>query len=138
MTKSPPRRQRRFAEAAIEERDGVVVFTPVKPLRDPLSEGLVEELEVLIAGHSAIVDLSETTLVSAGPMIGLAAWIVATSERPDQCCLVSPRATARALLRRWHVTRCLTVFGSIGDALQARRFDNEGYGSGWHPDSQGI
>lgn len=138
MTKGAPRSQRRSAEAAMEERDGVVVVTPVEPLRDPLPEALVEHLEVVITDRSAILDLSELTLVSARPMIGLAAWIVAISERPDQCCLVSPRATARALLRKWHVTRCLAVFGSVGDALQARRFDDDGYGSGWHPDSQGI
>jgi hypothetical protein len=55
----------------------------------------------------------------------------------DQCCVVCPRATARALLRKWHVTRCLAVFGSVGDALQAHRFADKGYGAGWHPDPPG-
>jgi hypothetical protein len=63
-----------------------------------------------------------------------------TATNPDidsearQCCVVCPRATARALLGKWHVTRCVAIFGSVGDALQARRFADEGYGTGWHPD----
>ena len=64
-----------------------------------------------------IVDLSQITLVSAAPVMGLAAWALA-SQQPDQCCVVCPRATARALLRKWHVSRCLAIFGSVGDALQ--------------------
>jgi hypothetical protein len=115
----------------------VIIVTPVGALRDPLPAGLVEQLEALIAGRPVIVDLSQITLVSAAPVMGLAGWVVGASQQPDQCCLVCPRATARALLRKWHVTRCLAVFGSVGDALQARRFGDEGYGAGWHHDSPG-
>ena len=38
---------------------------------------------------------------------------------------------------KWHVTRCVAIFGSVGDALQARRFADDGYGAGWHPDPPG-
>lgn len=124
-------------EAGVDERDGVVIVTPVGTLRDPLPAELVEQLEALIADRPVIVDLSEIILVSAAPVVGLAGWVIGASQHPDQCCLVCPRATARALLRKWHVTRCLAVFGSIGDALQARRFDDEGYGVGWHHESPG-
>lgn len=124
-------------QAGVEEREGVIIVTPVGALRDPLPAGLVEQLEALIAGRPVIVDLSQITLVSAAPVMGLAGWVVGASQQPDQCCLVCPRATARALLRKWHVTRCLAVFGSVGDALQARRFGDEGYGAGWHHDSPG-
>jgi hypothetical protein len=124
-------------EADVEQRDGVIIVTPVVALRDPLPAGLVGQLEALIAGRPVIVDLSQITLVSAAPVMGLAGWVIGASHQPDQCCLVCPRATARALLRKWHVTRCLAVFGSVGDALQARRFGDEGYGSGWHHDSPG-
>jgi hypothetical protein len=124
-------------EAGVDERDGVVIVTPLGALRDPLPAELVEQLEALIANRPVIVDLSEMILVTAAPMVGLAGWIIGASQHPDQCCLVCPRATARALLRKWHVTRCLAVFGSIGDALQARRFDDEGYGVGWHHESPG-
>jgi len=86
-----------------------------------------------LQARPVIVDLSQITLVSPAPVMGLAAWVVGASDHPDQCCLVCPRATARALLRKWHITRCLATFGSIGDALQARRFHEEGYGAGWHP-----
>lgn len=115
----------------------MVIVTPVGALRDPLPAGLVDQLEALIAGRAVIVDLSQITLVSAAPVMGLAGWVIGASQHPDQCCLVCSRATAQALLRKWHVTRCLAVFGSVGDALQARRFGDEGYGAGWHPESPG-
>jgi hypothetical protein len=73
----------------------------------------------------------------ADPVAGLAAWVLGASHQPDRCCVVCPRPTARALIRKWHVTRCVATFGSIGDALQARRFADAGYGAGWHPDPPG-
>ncbi len=120
-------------QAGVEDRHGVMIVTPVGTLRDPLPAGLVEQLEASIAGRPVIVDLSQITLVSAAPVMGLAGWALGASQQPDQCCVVCPRATARALLRKWHVTRCLAIFGSVGDALQARRFGDEGYRAGWHP-----
>jgi hypothetical protein len=133
----PPRFVAGSPPAGVEERDGVIIVIPVGALRDPLPAGLVEQLEALMVGRPVIVDLSEITLVSAAPVMGLAGWVLGASPQPDQCCLVCPRATARALLRRWHVTRSLAVFGSVADALQARRFGDEGYGAGWHPDPPG-
>jgi hypothetical protein len=133
----PPPSVARSPAAGVDERDGVIIVTPVETLRDPLPAGLVEQLEALIAGRPVIVDLSQIILVSAAPVTGLAGWVIGASHQPDQCCLVCPRATARALLRTWHVTRCLAVFGSVGDALQARRFGHDGYGPGWHPDPPG-
>jgi hypothetical protein len=119
--------------AAVEQRQGVMIATPVGMLHDPLPTGLVDQLEALVARAPVIVDLSQITLVSPAPVMGLAAWLVGASHHPDRCCLVCPRATAQALLRKWHITHCLATFGSIGDALQARRFHEEGYGEGWHP-----
>jgi hypothetical protein len=110
----------------------VVIVTPLGTLRDPLPAGLVEQLEASARGP-VIVDLSQITLVSATPVMGVAGWVIGASHQPDQCCVVCPRATARALLRTWQITRCLAIFGSVGDALQARRFGDEGYGAGWHP-----
>jgi len=119
-------------QAGVEERHGVVIVTPLGTLNDPLPAGLVEQLEAS-ARRPVIVDLSQITLVSATPVMGVAGWVIGASHQPDQCCVVCRRATARALLRKWHVTRCLAIFGSVGDALQARRFGDEGYGAGWHP-----
>jgi hypothetical protein len=120
--------------ADVDERDGVVIVTPLGTLRDPLPAGLVEQLKAS-ALRPVIIDLSQITLISATPVMGLAGWVLGASSKPDQCCVVCPRATARALLRKWHVTRCLAIFGSVGDALQARRFVDEGYGPGWHPET---
>jgi hypothetical protein len=90
-----------------------------------------------MATGPVIVDLSQITLVSAAPVMGLAAWVLGASHQPDRCCVVCPRPTARALLRKWHVTRCVAIFGSVGDALQARLFADVGYGAGWHADPPG-
>jgi hypothetical protein len=118
----------------VEQRHGVIVVTPAGTLPDPLPAGLVEQLEASLAAQPVIIDLSQITLVSAAPVMGLTGWVLAASPQPDQCCVVCPRATARALLRKWHVTQCVATFGSVGDALQARRFADTGYGAGWHPD----
>ena len=127
---------RRTADADVSERDGVVIVTPAGALPDPLPEMLAEQLEGLIAARPVIVDLSGIVVVSAAPVVGLAGWIVGASH-PDQSCLVCARPSARALLRKWRIARCLAVFGSIGDALQARRFAHDGYGPGWCPDPPG-
>jgi hypothetical protein len=124
-------------QAGVEERHGVMIVTPFGTLPDPLPAGLVEQLEVSLEARPVIVDLSQVTLVTAAPVMGLVAWVLGASQQPDQCCVVCPRATARALLGKWHVTRCVAIFGSVGEALQARRFDDEGYGAGWHPDPPG-
>ena len=119
----------RVAQADVDERDGVVIVTPTGALPDPLPEMLAEHLEKLIADRPVIVDLSGIIVVSAAPLVGLTGWVLATSL-PDQSCVICARLSARALLRRWHINRCLTVFGSIGDALQARRYADNGYGTG--------
>jgi hypothetical protein len=124
-------------DVSVESRQGVIVVTPLGTLPDALPAGLVAQLEASIAARPVIVNLSQITLVSAAPVMGLAAWVLGASHQPDRCCVVCARPTARALLRRWHVTRCVATFGSVGDALQARRFADAGYGAGWYPDSPG-
>jgi hypothetical protein len=124
-------------DVSVDSGQGVVVMTPLGPLPDPLPAGLVAQLEAALAARPVILDLSQITLVSAAPIMGLAAWVLGASRQPGRCCVVSPRPTARALLRKWHVTRCVATFGSVGDALQARRFAEAGYGAGWHPDRPG-
>jgi hypothetical protein len=131
----PPQPQPR--DWHLSEQDGVVIVIPTGALADPLPAQLAEELGALIADRPVIVDLTGMTLVSAAPVVGLVAWVLSTGQQPDNCCAVCGRATARALLRKWHVSRCLALFGSVGDALQARRYAHEGYGMGWHPDIRG-
>ena len=135
QTPLPPRTG--TLDVSVESRQGVIVMTPLGRLPDPLPAGLVAQLEASIAARPVIVNLSQITLVSAAPVMGLAAWVLGASHQPDRCCVVCARPTARALLRRWHVTRCVATFGSVGDALQARRFADAGYGAGWYPDSPG-
>lgn len=123
---------------AVDERDGVAIVTPEGILPDPLPARLAERLEGLIAGRPAVLDVSGITLVSPSPVVALAGWVLSTGALPDHCCVVCSRASARALLRKWHITRCVAVFGSVGDALQARRFAHDGYGSGWHPERGNV
>jgi hypothetical protein len=118
----------------LSEQDGVLIVTPAGALADPLPAELAEQLGALIAERPVIVDLTGMTLASAAPVVGLVGWVLGTGHHPDRCCAVCGRATAQALLGKGHVGRCLAVFGSVGDALQARRYAHEGYGSGWHPD----
>ena len=135
QTPLPPRTG--TLDVSVGSREGVIVTTLLGPLPDPLPAGLVARLEASIATRPVIVDLSQVTLVSAAPLMGLAAWVLGASQQPDRCCVVCPRPTARALLRKWRVTRCVATFGSVGDALQARRFAAAGYGAGWYPDPPG-
>ena len=135
QTPLPPRTG--TLDVSVESGEGVIVMTPLGTLPDPLPAALVARLEASIAARPVIVNLSESTLVSTAPVMGLAAWVLGASHQPDRCCVVCPRPTARALLRKWHVTRCVAIFGSVGDALQARRFADAGYGAGWHPDPPG-
>jgi hypothetical protein len=121
----------------VVERDGVVIVAPVGVLPGPLPALLAKRFETRVADRPVIIDLSAITLVSAKPVVDLASWVLGARQQPGQCCVVCARATARALLRRWHITRCLAVFGSVGDALQARRFADDGYGTGWHLGSPG-
>jgi hypothetical protein len=124
---------RAVPEARISLRDDVAIVV-LEALRDPLPAVLVEELDALVGEGPVIVDLSDVALISRRPLEGLTGWLVAASDGADRCCVACPRATARALMSRWHVTRALAVFASTGDALQARALHLAGYGSGWHPD----
>jgi hypothetical protein len=119
----------------VVERDGVVIVAPVGVLPDPAPALLAKRLETRVADRPVIIDLSAITLVSPELVVHLAGWVLGARRQPGRCCVVCAPATARALLRRWHITRCLAVFGSVGDALQARRFADDGYGTGWHPRS---
>ena len=98
-------------DVRVESREGVIVISPLGTLPDPLPAGLVAQLEASIAARPVILSLGQITLVSAAPIMGLAAWVLGASHQPDRCCVVCPRPTARALLRKWHVTRCLAIFG---------------------------
>jgi len=121
-------------EAGISERQGVVIVTPAGALPDPLPERLAERLETLVGSRPLLIDLSDVMVVSAAPVVALVGWALGGGS--EECCVVCSRATARVLLRKWHVCRCLAVFASVGDALQARRFARDGYGTGWQPTYQ--
>ena len=120
------------ASAAEADRgDCVLVLRPSGPLPDPLPPSLVERLEGLLSHQPAIVDLSGIGTVSAA-VVGLTGWVVSAYHHEPTCVVCSP--STRARLRQWPILRCVAVFGSVGDALQARRFARDGYGPGWSPE----
>jgi hypothetical protein len=99
-------------DVSVESGEGVIVMTPLGTLPDPLPAGLVAQLEASIAARSVIVNLSQISLVSAAPMMGVAAWVLGASHQPDRCCVVCPpphRASAVTQMARHPVCRHLRI-----------------------------
>jgi hypothetical protein len=115
----------------------VFIATPTGALPDPLPAPLVERLRRLVAAGPVIVDLSDVVLASATPVVDLARSVLGADREPGQACVVCAKPATRALLDERQVTRCVAVFGSVGDALQARCFARDGYGPGWRVDPPG-
>jgi hypothetical protein len=75
-----------------------------------------------------IVDLDDCILVQPRP---LDAFDGARATADVELCFVSRRLTCRQLLARAGLAHRYAVFTRVGDALQARRFAEEGHGCGW-------
>ena len=78
------------------------------------------------AGPS-VLDLSELTLV--GP--GLAELVGGLVDTCGAVCVTARRHTAKVILQRSGIAQQCVVFTSVGDALQALRLAEAGYGTGW-------
>lgn len=74
-----------------------------------------------------VLDLSELTLVGPG-VSELVAGLVNTC---GAVCVTARRHTARVILQRSGIDDLCVVFTSVGDALQALRLADAGYGEGW-------
>lgn len=74
-----------------------------------------------------VLDLAELTLV--GP--GVAELVAGLVETCGAVCVTARRHTARVILQRSGIPDLCVVFTSVGDALQALRLAEAGYGAGW-------
>jgi STAS domain len=119
--------------AAVRGVDGVTVLKPTGVLTAPLPESLRDAIVAAASKGPLIVDVSEVTLISVA---GLVDSLCETYPTPGECCLVCPRGSGRALIQSWRPARRIAVFLSVGDALQARRFERAGYLGGWRADGR--
>jgi len=74
-----------------------------------------------------ILDLAELTLV--GP--GVAELVAGLVDTCGAVCVTARRHTARVILHRSGIADLCVMFSSVGDALQALRLAEAGYGAGW-------
>jgi hypothetical protein len=120
-----------FDGVEVEHVDDVTVVhvlpgSPLPPAPEVL--GLVAEAA---AAGALVLDLSEVTLTEPGGVVTMVGAMAAAAEDPTSCCVVARRASGRRLLRQWAVDKTVCLFASVGDALQARRHELDGYGPGW-------
>lgn len=115
----------------VEAMEGVSVIRANGDLDAPVVDALVERIQRCGEQGAVVVDLSEVTLLARRPVRRVTRALV-QSCAPHQRALVCRRGTARALVRTWQLARSIALFMSVGDALQARRFERSGYGPGWH------
>ena len=115
----------------VEAIEGVSVIRALGDLDPAGVEALVERIQRCGELGPVVVDLSEVTLVAPRPVRRITRAL-AQSCPPHQRALVCRRGSARVLVRTWQLAHSISLFMSVGDALQARRFERSGYGPGWH------
>jgi anti-anti-sigma regulatory factor len=122
-----------LVDAVDADEAGQVVVARLRPqLVLPAGPEVVDAVAALAAGADAtVLDLSEVTLIEPGGVTALVGALVAAAGDPAACCIVARRASGRRLLRQWGLDRVVCLFGSVGDALQARVHALDGYGLGW-------
>lgn len=81
-------------------------------------------------GAPTVLDLADLTLGGND----VAASIGRLLDACDDVCIVVRRTSAALVLQRLGVDQRCSVFRSVGDALQARRLAEDGFGHGWAPD----
>lgn len=74
-----------------------------------------------------VLDLADLTLVGTG-VAELVGGLVETCEA---VAVTARRPTAQVILNRSGISQQCVVFTSVGDALQALRMAEAGYGAGW-------
>jgi len=82
-----------------------------------------------VAGESVIVDISDVILCDSATVRDLVA-LLTLDEDEASFCIVSRRVTSRAVVRKMGGTH-LPLFGSVGDAMEAKLLERDGYGPGW-------
>lgn len=81
-----------------------------------------------------VLDLAELTLVGSG----VAELVAGLVETCGAVCVTARRHTARMILQRSGIPDLCVMFTSVGDALQALRLAEAGYGAGWDGQREGA
>ncbi len=74
-----------------------------------------------------VLDLTDLTLIG----IGVAELVGGLVDTCEAVAVTARRPTAQLILHRSGVSQQCVVFTSVGDALQALRLAEAGYGTGW-------
>jgi anti-anti-sigma regulatory factor len=125
------------AGVQIEHVDDVTVVRVLPGSPMPVAPEVLGMVAEAAAEGALVLDLSEVTLTEPSGVVTLVGAMAAAAEDATNCCVVARRASGRRLLRQWAVDRTVTLFASVGDALQARRHELDGYGPGWRADERG-
>lgn len=111
----------------------VAIVTLAGELDDVLATLLIPALTVAARRCDAIVlDLDRVTLLEHSAL-AMVCQVIDVLPHEDSCCIVAGRPSVRLKLSRWGPPSSFATFTSVGDALQARRFAEHGYGPGWRP-----
>lgn len=74
-----------------------------------------------------VLDLADLTLIGRG----VAELVGGLVETCGAVAVTARRPTAKVILNRSGISQQCVVFASVGDALQALRMAEAGYGTGW-------
>lgn len=100
-------------------------------LDDTLAAQVVDTLADLVSDATAVVvDLDRVTLLDRSALDAVCAVLEHLPESTRRC-LVAGRLSSRMVLERWDVLDRFVLFHTVADALQAREFVANGYGTGW-------
>lgn len=115
----------------VTTRRDVTIVAIDGALDDALAAELAPEVARTVRGaHAVVLDLDHATLLERSALERVCEPVLDAPDGPE-CCLVESRLSGRMVLERWgFVSRCV-VFASVADALQARAFQDSGYGTGW-------
>ncbi|MDZ7676452.1 MAG: hypothetical protein U5K30_15455 [Acidimicrobiales bacterium] len=116
-------------------RRGVTIVDLDGGLDNALAQRVVPAIaEAATSAEAIIVNLDRATLLDHSALETICGALPDPGDGVDRC-LVAGRLSSRLVLERWGIPTRFIVFTSVPDALQAREFATQGYGTGWdvHP-----
>lgn len=115
----------------VTTRRDVTIVSLDGGLDDALAGTVVPTLADVVGPAAAVVlDLDRVTLIDRSGLDAVLDVVDALGPSVPRC-LVAGRLSGRLVLERWLVPARIVVFRSVPDALQAREFETNGYGTGW-------
>ncbi len=113
----------------VSTRRDVTVVSIDGALDDALADRLAPVVAAAVADATAVVlDLDQATILERSAVTTLCR---ALPDGEVERCIVAGRLSGRLVLERWGIDEDYVIFMSVPDALQARSFHENGYGTGW-------